>query len=78
MRFLYGFLNNREEGIFSIRFSSFLLYRNCKRLREFEEIEISSKAAEVTVNNKESVVVYLINIENDGYVMYTEELLFHK
>jgi hypothetical protein len=26
---------------FSIRFSSFLLYRNCKRLREFVEIEIS-------------------------------------
>jgi hypothetical protein len=37
---------------FSIRFSSFLLYRNCKRLREFREIEISSKAAQVTVNNK--------------------------
>jgi hypothetical protein len=37
----------------SIRFSSFLLYRNCKRLREFEEIEISSKAVEVAVNNKE-------------------------
>jgi hypothetical protein len=26
---------------FSIRFSSFLLYRNCKRLLEFEEVEIS-------------------------------------
>ncbi len=38
---------------FSIRFSSLLLYRNCKRLREFEEIEILSKAVEVTVNNKE-------------------------
>ncbi len=37
------------KGIwFSIRFSSFLLYRNCKRLREFEEI-----AVEMTVNNKE-------------------------
>ncbi len=23
-----------------LRFSSFLLYRNCKRLREFKEIEI--------------------------------------
>jgi hypothetical protein len=34
---------------FSIRFSFFLLYRNCKRLREFEEIEISSKAVEVIV-----------------------------
>jgi hypothetical protein len=48
------FLNHREVGIvFSIRFSSFLLYRNCKRLCEFEEIEISSKAVEATVNNKE-------------------------
>ena len=35
---------------FSIRFSSFLIYRNFKRLREFEEIEISGKAVEVTVN----------------------------
>ncbi len=37
-------------------FSSFLLYRNFKRLREFEEMEISSKAVEViemTVSNKE-------------------------
>jgi hypothetical protein len=32
---------------------AFLLCINCKRLREFEEIEISSKAVEVTVNNKE-------------------------
>jgi hypothetical protein len=30
-----------------------LVYRHCKRLREFEQIEISSKAVEVTVNNKE-------------------------
>jgi hypothetical protein len=36
----------------SIRFSFFLLSRNCKRLREYEEIEISRKAVEVTVNNK--------------------------
>ncbi len=36
-----------------IRFSSFLLYRLCNRLRGFEEIEISSKAVEETVNNKE-------------------------
>jgi hypothetical protein len=53
------FLNYREGGYgFSIRFSSFFLYRkrNCMRLREFEETEISSKAVdivEVTVNNKE-------------------------
>ncbi len=38
---------------FYIRFSSFLLYRNCNRLREFAEIEISSKAVGETVNNKE-------------------------
>jgi hypothetical protein len=44
----------KGKGVwFSIRFSSLLLYRNCKRLREFEEIEILSKAVEVTVNNKE-------------------------
>jgi hypothetical protein len=47
------FLNHREGVWFSIRFSSFLLNRNCKRLRELEEIEISSKAVEVTVNSKE-------------------------
>jgi len=35
------------------KFSSFLLYRNYKRLHKFEEIEISNKAVEVTVNNKE-------------------------
>ena len=29
---------------FYIRFSSFLHYRNCKRLREFEEIEISRQS----------------------------------
>ncbi len=28
-------------------------HRNCKRLREFEEIEISRQAVEVTVNSKE-------------------------
>jgi hypothetical protein len=28
--------------------------RNCKRLREFEEIEPQSKAGEVTVNSKEA------------------------
>ncbi len=34
----------------SVRFSSFFLYRNCKRLREFEEEKID---IEVTVNKKE-------------------------
>jgi hypothetical protein len=33
--------------------SSFLLYKNSTRLLEFEEIEISTKAVEVTVNIKE-------------------------
>ncbi len=48
------FLSHVEGGIvfLYISFSSFLLYRNCKWLREFEEKEISSKAVEETVNNK--------------------------
>jgi hypothetical protein len=41
------FLNQGEGGMVSIRFSSFLLYRNCKRLREFEEIEISRQSCRV-------------------------------
>jgi hypothetical protein len=32
---------------------SFLLYRNCKRLCDFEETEISFANVEVTVNSKE-------------------------
>ncbi len=45
------FLNNREGGVFF--YQDFLLspsqcavthYRNCKRLREFEEIEISMQS----------------------------------
>ncbi len=54
------FYNHREGGMVSIRFSSFLLFslqklnwRNCKRLQEFEEIEIARQAVEVTVNSKE-------------------------
>jgi hypothetical protein len=43
------FLNHREGGMVS----SFLLKKNCKRLRAFEEIEISSKAVEVTVKRKQ-------------------------
>ncbi len=34
------FLSHRDGGMFSC----FLNYRNCKRLREFEEIEISRKS----------------------------------
>jgi hypothetical protein len=52
LSFLYGFLKPYRRGIVFYQFSYFLLYRNCKRLREFEEIEISSKAVEMTVNNK--------------------------
>ena len=54
LEFCMDFLNHREgDVVLYIRFSSFLLYRNCNRLREFEETEISSKAVEETVNNKE-------------------------
>ncbi len=52
--FCMDFLNHCEGGM--VFYQVFLLYplpRNCKRLLEFEEIEISSKAIEVTVNNKE-------------------------
>ncbi len=42
---------HREGGLVFCQVSSFLLYRNCKRLREVEEIEISSRAVEVIVNN---------------------------
>jgi hypothetical protein len=33
--------------------------RNCKRLREFEEIASQGKAVEVTVNNKEETFVWI-------------------
>jgi hypothetical protein len=46
------FLNHKEGTM--VGFSFFLLYRNYKRLCEFEEIEISRQSCrEVTVNNKE-------------------------
>jgi hypothetical protein len=35
------FINHREGGM--VFYQVFLLYRNCKRLREFEEIEISTQ-----------------------------------
>jgi hypothetical protein len=38
------FSNHREGEWFSIKFSSMLPYRNCKRVREFEEIEISRQS----------------------------------
>jgi hypothetical protein len=56
MSLLYVFLNHREGGMVFYQvflLSSFLLHRNSKRLREFEEIEVSSKAVDVTVDNKE-------------------------
>jgi hypothetical protein len=41
---------------FSIRFSSFLLCKNCKSLREFEEIEISRQICiEVILNSKQEI-----------------------
>ncbi len=43
--FCIDFLNQREGGVwFSIRIFSFLIYRNCKRFREFEEIAISRQS----------------------------------
>jgi hypothetical protein len=51
-----------EEGVwFSIRFSSFLLYRNCKRLREFEVKEISRRKTLKTfvwISSKNSASVH--------------------
>jgi hypothetical protein len=47
------FLNHREGGMVFCQVSSFLLYRNCKTLREFAEREISSKTVEMIVNKKE-------------------------
>ncbi len=49
------FFNHRERSMFYISFSSFLLYRNCKRLRQCELVKkqkSQGKAVEVTVNNK--------------------------
>ncbi len=51
------FLNHRKGGmVFLSGFPpfSFTVYSNCKRLREFEEIEISMQSCRlVTVNSKE-------------------------
>jgi hypothetical protein len=62
-----GFLNHRQRGCGFMQF--FLLsplqckvrhYRNCERLREFEEIEIlmESCTVEVTLNSKEENYSY--------------------
>ncbi len=59
LAFMYGF--HTPLGWFSFRFSPFLLYRNCKRLREFEEIEYQGKAVEVTVNGKEEKLFRLLS-----------------
>jgi hypothetical protein len=54
------FLNHREGG--GVLYQFFLLSplqctvtlcRNCKRLREFEELKSQWKAVEVTLNSKE-------------------------
>ncbi len=49
------FLNHRKGGMVFYQVFLLFLYRNCKRLREFEEIEMSSKAVEMTVNNTEEI-----------------------
>jgi hypothetical protein len=46
------FVSHRKGGMVFYQVS-FLLYKKCKRLREFEGIKFSSKAVEVTANNKE-------------------------
>jgi hypothetical protein len=58
------FLNHREGGMVLYQVSSFLLNRNCKKLHEFEEIDISSKAVEVSTNSKEensSEIVWILS-----------------
>jgi hypothetical protein len=52
------FLNHREGDMVFYQVFSFLLYRNYKRLREFEEIESPGKAVVVTVNSKEEKPVF--------------------
>ncbi len=49
------FLNYRERG-----------KRSGKRLRGFKEIEISSKAVEVTMNNKEENSLVWISSKNSA------------
>jgi hypothetical protein len=63
--FCMDFLNHKGRGMW---FSSFLLYRNCKRLREFEKREISSRAVEVTVKYKEEKLITFVWIK--GYVIF--------
>jgi hypothetical protein len=46
------FLNHREGCVHFYHVSSFLLYRNYKRLCEFKETEISRQAVAVIVNSK--------------------------
>jgi hypothetical protein len=47
------FLNHREGGAVSIRFYSFLLYRNCKSCVGLKKSKSQGEALEVTVNTKE-------------------------
>jgi hypothetical protein len=50
------FLNHRKGGmvfLLSPLQCTVTHYRNCKRLREFEETETQGKAVEVTRNSKE-------------------------
>jgi hypothetical protein len=52
------FLNHREGDMVFYQVFFFSLYRNYKRLREFEEIESQGKAVVVTVNCKEEKPVF--------------------
>jgi hypothetical protein len=54
------FSNLKKEGVVLYQFflpsplqCAVTHYRNCTGLREFEEVEISCKAVEVTLNSKE-------------------------
>ncbi len=63
------FVKHRELGYgFLSGFPHFSLYRNCKRLREFEEIGISSKSVEVAVNNKSKTLKTFVRTSSKNSV----------
>jgi hypothetical protein len=69
------FLNHRKGSMVFYQLSAFLLYRNCKRLCEFEEIEISSKAGAVTCALQGGIPLdfYLDFVREFGLWMAIEE-----
>jgi hypothetical protein len=68
-----------KEVWFSIRFSSFLIYRNFKRLHVFEEIEISGKAVAVTVNNRvENSYDFCLDLVREFGLRKVEKLCRHR